>query len=215
MFTGCGTALVTPFRHDQSLDEDDAAAAGAPADRGRHQFPGAVRHHRRKPHADARRASARGRDHARRGRRQSARAGRRGRLQHPRSDRTGARAANAWARTASSPSRLTTTSPRRKACTSTTRPSPPPSAAHRRLQRAGAHRRERRAGHAGAPGAKSKTSSASRKLPATSARWPTCMHEVPPRFHRAFGRRCHHHSADGAGRPRHHLGGRRTKFPPR
>ena len=124
MFTGCGTALVTPFRRDLSLDEADAAQAGPAADRRRHQFSGALRHHRRKPHADARGAPARGRDHARRSQGQSPGAGRRGRLQHPRSDRTGARTASAWARTASSPSRRTTTSPRRKASTSTTRPSP-------------------------------------------------------------------------------------------
>ena len=41
------------------------------------------------------------------------------------------------------------------------------------------------------------------------------LHEVPAGFHGALGRRRHHHSADGAGRPRHHLGGRRTRFPPR
>ncbi len=83
MFTGCGTALVTPFRRDLSLDEASAAQAGPAADRGGHQFSGSLRHHRRKSHADARRAPARRRDHGRRGQGQGPGAGRRGRLQHP------------------------------------------------------------------------------------------------------------------------------------
>ena len=33
------------------------------------------------------------------------------------------------------------------------------------------------------------------------------IHQVPDRFHRALGRRCHHAAADRAGRPRRHLGG--------
>ena len=91
MFTGCGTALVTPFRRDQSLDEETLRQPGPPPDRRRHQLPGALRHHGRKPHAHARRAPARGRDHARRSQGQGSGAGRRGRLQHPRSHRAGAR----------------------------------------------------------------------------------------------------------------------------
>jgi hypothetical protein len=58
-----------------------------------------------------------------------------------------ARELERWARTASSPSRPTTTSPPRKASTSTTRPSPRHPPAHRGLQRARPHRRQRRAGH--------------------------------------------------------------------
>ncbi len=42
MFTGCGTALVTPFRADQSLDEAGVARTCAPSDRGRHRFPCAL-----------------------------------------------------------------------------------------------------------------------------------------------------------------------------
>ena len=84
MFTGCGTALVTPFRRDLSLDEATLRQAGAAADRGGHQFPGAVRHHGGEPHADPRGASAGGRDHAGRGQGQGSGAGRRGRIQHRR-----------------------------------------------------------------------------------------------------------------------------------
>ena len=174
MFTGCGTALVTPFRRDHSLDEDDAAPAGAPADRCRHRLSGALRHHRRKPHADARRASARGRNHARRGHGQGSRARRRGRLQHPRGDRAGPRAAATWASTAFSPSRPTTTSPPRKASTSTTRPSPPPS----RCPSSSTACRAAPASTSSRPrwraSPRSTISSASRKPPATSPRWPTC-----------------------------------------
>ena len=60
MFTGCGTALVTPFKSDLSLDVAATAAAGPAADPRRHRLSGAVRDHGREPDADARRASAGG-----------------------------------------------------------------------------------------------------------------------------------------------------------
>ena len=103
----------------------DAAQAGPPADRGRHQLPGALRHHGRKPHAHARRAPARGRDHAGRGQAARSRCWPAPAATTPHEViELATRARSAWASTASSPSRRTTTSPRRKACTSTTRPSP-------------------------------------------------------------------------------------------
>ena len=65
-FTGCGTALVTPFRKDQSLDEETLRKLVRRQIQARHRFPGSVRHYRRKPDPDPRRTSARGRNHARR-----------------------------------------------------------------------------------------------------------------------------------------------------
>ena len=50
-FTGCGTALVTPFKRNGSLDEAARVAAGAAPDRRRDPLPGAVRHDRREPDA--------------------------------------------------------------------------------------------------------------------------------------------------------------------
>ena len=127
MFTGCGTALVTPFQSDGSLDEDCLRASWCGGRSRRDPLPRALRHHGRKPDAHARRTSARRRDHGRRSQGQSARAGRSGRLQHGGSHRTRQGSAKHSAPTASSPSRRTTTSRRRKACTSTTRRSRRPS----------------------------------------------------------------------------------------
>ena len=62
MSTGCGTALVTPFRPDRSLDDLFYGLCKA-SDRRGHQFSGALRYHRRKPHADPSRASSCRRDH--------------------------------------------------------------------------------------------------------------------------------------------------------
>ena len=55
-FTGVGTALVTPFTKQRRPRRSGGPAAGPPADRRRHSLPRAVRHDRREPDADARRA---------------------------------------------------------------------------------------------------------------------------------------------------------------
>ena len=47
-FRGSFTALVTPFKNG-SLDEAAFRGAGELADRRGHPWPGAGRHHRRKP----------------------------------------------------------------------------------------------------------------------------------------------------------------------
>ena len=82
LFTGVGTALVTPFTKSGALDEAAITAAGAAADRRRHSLPRAVRHDRRDADAVGRRAAPGRRARARRGQRAGARAGRRRRLRH-------------------------------------------------------------------------------------------------------------------------------------
>ncbi len=67
MFTGCGTALVTPFKPDLTLDEAATRRLVQRQIRRGDRFSGALRHHGRESYADARRASARGRDHGGRG----------------------------------------------------------------------------------------------------------------------------------------------------
>ena len=129
MFTGCGTALVTPFRRRSVARRSDAAQAGAPADRSRASIswsPAA-------PPAKAPRSRA-----------QSTCAWSRSRSKRPTGKvpvLAGAGGYNTHevielARELRAPGRRrhplrharTTTSPRRKASTSTTRPSPRPSA---------------------------------------------------------------------------------------
>ncbi len=126
MFTGCGTALVTPFRHDRSLDEatlrklvrrqieagiDFLVPCGTTG-----ESPTLTRdEHLRVVEITV--EEAKGKVPVLAGA---------GGYNTARSDRTGAASSKRWAPTAFSPSRRTTTSPRRKACTSTTKPSPRP-----------------------------------------------------------------------------------------
>ena len=49
--TGCGTAIVTPFRADGSIDEAALQGAGELADRVRHRLSGGLRVNRRGGHA--------------------------------------------------------------------------------------------------------------------------------------------------------------------
>ena len=126
MFTGCGTALVTPFRQDQSLDEQALRRLVKRQIDAGINFLVPCGTTGESPTLTHARAPPRRRDHHRRGARQGARRRRRRRLQHRGSDRARARLRSAWARTASSPSARITTSPRRKACISITKPSPRP-----------------------------------------------------------------------------------------
>ena len=91
MFTGTGTALVTPFRHDGSLDEPTLRALIKRQIDAGIRLPRPVRHDRRKPHAHARRAFARRRDRRRTSEGTRARSRRRRRLQHRRSHCTRSR----------------------------------------------------------------------------------------------------------------------------
>ena len=68
-FTGVGTALVTPFTKSGDARRSGRAPARAPPDRRRHPFPVSVRHDRREPDADRRRAAAHRRDRRRGSRR--------------------------------------------------------------------------------------------------------------------------------------------------
>ena len=88
MFTGCGTALVTPFRRNSLSRRTRAQTSNPPPNRSRHRFPRPLRHHRRKSHPNPRRTSTRRRNHRRRIQRPSPSPGRRRRLQHKRSNRT-------------------------------------------------------------------------------------------------------------------------------
>ena len=58
-FTGCGTALVTPFTRDGAARRGGRAAARAAADRRRHSLPRALRHDRREPDAHRRTSGVR------------------------------------------------------------------------------------------------------------------------------------------------------------
>ena len=181
----------------------------------RHQFPGPLRHHGREPDAHARRASARGRDHARRGQGQSAGARRRRRLQHRTKSSNSRASSSAWAPTASSPSRLTTTSPRRKACISTTRRSPSairlPIIVYSVQGRTGVNVEPATLARL----AEIENIVGVKEASGNIAQMANVIHEVPAGFHRALGRRCHHDPADRARRPRRHLGGHRTRSRPR
>ena len=124
MFTGCGTALVTPFRQDLSLDEAalrqlvrrqiDAGINFLVPCGTTGESPTLTRAEQLRV-VEITIEEARG---------QSSGAGRRRRQQHRAGDRAGARIRSNWARTEFFPSARTTTSPRRKASTSTTKPSP-------------------------------------------------------------------------------------------
>ena len=58
-FTGVGTALITPFTQDGSLDEAAVRRLATAPDRRRHPLPVAVRHDGRGADADASREAAR------------------------------------------------------------------------------------------------------------------------------------------------------------
>ena len=215
MFTGCGTALVTPFRRDHSLDEETLRTSGAPSDRGRASIswcPAA-------PPAKAPRLRAR-----------STCAWSRSRSKKPRARFPCWPAPAATTPTKSSNSRTSSSSlgrrrhPLRHSLLQQAHAGRPVSAlpghrrrhppAHHRVQRAGPHRRERRARHARAP-----RRDRQHRRREGSLRQHRPDGQRPPRsagrFHRALGRRCHHHPADGARRARRHLRGRRTRSPAR
>ena len=101
MFTGCGTALVTPFKRTcRWMKTTLRRLVRRQIDAGIN-FLVPCGTTGESPTLDPRGAPARGRDHARRGRGQGARAGRRRRLQHRRGHRL-AKELEAWASTASS-----------------------------------------------------------------------------------------------------------------
>jgi len=97
MFTGCGTALVTPFRRDLSLDEETVRSLARRQIDAGIDFLVPCGTTGRKPHADACRTFARSRDRGGRSQGQGPRAGRRRRLQHARGHRAGARDSGAGA----------------------------------------------------------------------------------------------------------------------
>ena len=76
-----------------------------------------------------------------------------------------------------------------------------------RVQRAGAHRRERRARHAGAPGQDRKHRRRERSLAATSGRWPPCCTRCPSDFIVLSGDDAITIPLMRARRTRHHFGG--------
>ncbi len=100
MFTGCGTALVTPFRKDLSLDEEalrrlvrrqiDAGINFLVPCGTTGESPTLTREEQLRVVRNRDRGSAAG---------ESPGARRRGRIQHRGSDRTGAQNARRWART--------------------------------------------------------------------------------------------------------------------
>ena len=169
-FTGVGTALVTPFTQSGELDEAAVRRLGAAADRRRHPLPGAraARPARTRRSPTAERAADR-RDPRRRSRRARCRCWpapaattRREVIAPRRRDAQGA-----------APSGFLSVTPYYNKPTqeglvpALPRDRREHAAADRRLQRAGPHRRQRRAGHARPPGARFRTSSASRKRRAT------------------------------------------------
>ena len=206
MFTGCGTALVTPFRHDLSLDEDDPARAGPPPDRGGHQLSGPLRHHRREPHAHARRAPARRRDHARRGQRQSPGARR-------------SRAATTPTKSSNSPARS-----KRMGADGILSVTP----YYNKPTQEGLYQHYRAIASAirlpivvysvqGRTGVNVEPATLARLAQIENivgvkeacgniGQMANVLHEVPAELHRPLRRRRHHHSADRARRTRHHLG---------
>ena len=152
MFTGCGTALVTPFRSDLSLDEDDAAASGPAADRRRRALPRALRHDRRESDAQPEGTPARRRDHARGSQGQSARGRRRRRLQHGRSRRAGQGARGHGSRWPAVGDALLQSPDAGRALPALQGDRGRDPAADRRLQRPRPHRHERHARDAAAAG---------------------------------------------------------------
>ena len=158
-FTGVGTALVTPFRRDGSLDEAAVKRlARRQIDAGVHFVSpcGTTGEAPTLNHREKLRVVELVVEEAR----PRAGAGRRRRLRHARGRSSWRATWSGSARTASCRSRRTTTSRRRKACISTTRRSPRARAADRALQRPGPHRRQPGRPHDGSPVRDSATSSA-------------------------------------------------------
>ena len=206
-FTGCGTALVTPFTSSGAVDEAGGPPPGAAADRRGHPLPRAVRHDRRGADALGGRAAPRGRARGRGGARAAcpcspAPAA----TTRARSSRRRARCTRPGP-TACSRSRPTTTSPRRRASSATTRRSP--------------RRRRSRSWSTTCRGGPAATSTRRR-----SSRLATIPHVVGVKeasgnmtqicevlkavaagLPRPLGRRRAHAAGDGGRRPRRHLGG--------
>ena len=90
-FTGVGTALVTPFTRSGEPRRSGGASSRAPADRRGRAFSLSLRHDRREPDADGRRAAADRGDRRRRSERPGAGPGRRRRLRHEGSHAPGER----------------------------------------------------------------------------------------------------------------------------
>ena len=177
---------------------------------GGHRFPGSLRHHRRKPDADARRASARGRDHGRRsskaGRKVPVLAGAGGyntaevielakELHHMGAD--GILSVTPYYNKPTQEGlyrSITRRSPTPCRCRSsciTFRDAP---ASTSSLPLSSASR-------------KSTISCGVKEASGNISQMATVCHHLPETFHRAERRRCHHHPADRAGRTRSDLGG--------
>jgi len=208
MFTGCGTALVTPFRQDLSLDESTLRrlvrrqiASGisflVPCGTTGESPTLSRAEHLRVVEITLEEAKGK----------VPVLAGAGGYNTHEVIELAGE--IEAWARTASSPSPPTTTAhagrpvpalPRHRQCRAP---------AHRRVQRAGAHGRQRGARHAGASGEdrQHRGRQGSQRQHRANA---TVLNEVPADFIVPQWRRRYHHPAGSSRRTRHHLcGGQR------
>ena len=150
-WTGCGTALVTPFTRDGAHRRACDSTPRAAADRCGHALPGALRHDRGKPHALARGETSRRRARGRRGGRQGAGARRRRRLRHARGDRS--RPGDGRRGRARHPVRhpVLQQADAGRPVSALSRDRRQHAAADRRLQRARPHRLQRRARHARPP----------------------------------------------------------------
>ena len=206
-FTGCGTALVTPFTQGGALDEAGVRRlAQRQIDAGIHflvpcgttgENPTLTAAERVRvveivvDEADGQGAGAR----------------RRRRLRHAGSDRSRRARWRARAPTASCRSTPYYNKPTQEGLFQHYRAiaesTPLPIVVYNVPGRTGV---QRRVGDAGAARRRSRTSSASRKRRATSRRCARSVSAVPGGLHRAVRRRCADAAADGGRRARHHLG---------
>ena len=206
-FTGCGTALVTPFTRGGALDEAGVRRlARRQIDAGIH-FLVPCGTTGETPTLTRRRAAARRRDRRRRSEGPGARCSRaRGATTRTRSSRRRSRW-RAPAPTASCRSRRTTTSPRRKGCSSITRRSPTrcrcrsssttcPGRTGVNVDVATIVRLSAVAEHRRRQGSVGQRHADVRDLPGGPGRLP-----------RAVGRRCADAAGDVGGRPRDRVGG--------